>query len=287
MNEFLNFSIIEIGKYKFTILSITLIVSTIVFTRVFLFLFKNIVLRKIVARRMEASRLTSIYQIFSYFSWIFCFSIILQIIGIKLTFLLAGSAALMVGIGLGLQQVFSDFISGIIILFDGSIKVNDVMEVDGLVGRIEAINLRTSNFYTRNGYSIIIPNHKFIQENVVNWSYNNQVSRFNILVGVDYKSDENLVRTILLDCARSNNKVISDKKHPTVARLKNFGDNTLDFELLFWSNEAFSIENVKSEIRYQILKKFRENKISIAFPQRDIHIRSNDAGINLTSGKHE
>lgn len=274
MNEFLNFSIIEIGKYKFTVLSITLILSALISTRVFLFLFKNIILRKILARRMEVSRLTSIYQIFSYILWIFCFSIILQIIGIKLTFLLAGSAALMVGIGLGLQQVFSDFISGIIILFDGSIKINDVMEVDGLVGRIEAINLRTSNFYTRNGYSIIIPNHKFIQENVINWSYNNQVSRFNILVGVDYKSDADLVRTILLDCARSHKKVVSDKKHPTVARLRNFGESTLDFELLFWSNEAFSIENIKSEIRYAILKKFRENNVSIAFPQRDIHIKT-------------
>ena len=282
MNEFLNFSIIEIGKYKFTVLSIILIVITIISTRVFLFLFKNIVLRKIVARRMESSRLTSIYQIFSYFAWIFCFSIILQIIGIKLTFLLAGSAALMVGIGLGLQQIFSDFISGIIILFDGSIKVNDIMEVDGLVGRIEAINLRTTNFYTRNGYSIIIPNHKFIDDNVINWSYNNQGSRFNILVGVDQKSDVDLVKNILLESAKSHKKVISDKNHPTTARLRNFGESTLDFELLFWSNEAFSIENVKSDIRYQILKQFRENNITLSFPQRDIHIKTNNTGIKLT-----
>lgn len=272
MSNFLNFTLIEFGKYKFSVLSIILIALAIILTRVFLFLFKNIVLRKIVARRMEGSRLTSIYQIFSYFSWIFCFSIILQIIGIKLTFLLAGSAALMVGIGLGLQQVFSDFISGIIILFDGSIKVNDVMEVDGLVGRIEAINLRTSNLYTRNGYSIIVPNHKFIHENVINWTHNNQASRFNILVGVGYKSDVDLVRNILLESARLNEKVITDKKHSSAARLISFGESTLDFELVFWSNEAFSIENTKSEIRYDILKKFRENNISISFPQRDIHI---------------
>lgn len=272
MNEFLNFTLIEIGKYKFSVLSVILILLAIIATRVFLFLFKNIVLRKIVARRMESSRLTSIYQIFSYISWIFCFSIILQIIHIKLTFLLAGSAALMVGIGLGLQQVFSDFISGIIILFDGSIKVNDVMEVDGLVGRIEAINLRTSNLYTRNGYSIIVPNHKFIHENVINWTHNNQASRFNILVGVGYKSDVDLVKNILLDCAKLNDKVITDKKQSSAARLIRFGESTLDFELVFWSNEAFSIENIKSDIRYAILKKFRENNISISFPQRDVHI---------------
>jgi small-conductance mechanosensitive channel len=274
MTDLMKYNIIELENFKLSVLSLLIVICILVITPLILFLIKRIILRRVLKDKVDRSRQLSIFQIFKYFIWIFSITLIFETTGIKLTFLLAGSAALLVGIGLGLQQVFSDFISGVIILFDGSIKVNDVMEVDGIVGRVEAINLRTATLQTRNGYSIIIPNHKFLQDNVVNWSYNNQTTRFNILVGADYNSDEELVKSILLECANEHPRVICNDEFPTIARLRNFGDHALEFELLFWSNDTFPIENIKSDIRYSILRKFRANKITIPYPQRDIHIKS-------------
>lgn len=274
MAKFLNYNIIELDNFKLSVLSLLTALGILLITPILLYFIKKIILRRVLKNKIDISRQLSLYQIIKYFVWIFSITLVIETTGIKLTFLLAGSAALLVGIGLGLQQVFSDFISGVIILFDGSIKVNDVMEVDGIVGRVESINLRTATLQTRNGYSIIIPNHKFLKDNVVNWSYHNQTTRFNIMVGVAYNSNEELVKSILLQCANEHPRVVSSKEYPTIARLRNFGDNALEFELLFWSNDTFPIENIKSDIRYSILKRFRENNIIIPFPQRDIHLRT-------------
>ena len=107
-----------------------------------------------------------------YFVWVFVISVSIVILGFDITLLVAGSAALLVGIGFGLQNIFSDLISGLFMLFERKVKVGDVMEVDNIVGKVKAINLRTSELLTRDGYNIIVPNHKFITENVVNWSHN-------------------------------------------------------------------------------------------------------------------
>jgi small-conductance mechanosensitive channel len=210
-----------------------------------------------------------------YFIWILAIALMMHSLGIRLTFLIASSAALLVGIGLGLQKVFADFTSGIFMLFDGTIEQGDILQVGETVGVIEQINLRTTLLRDRNDVNIIIPNHKFTEENVINWSHNTAVTRFVIKVGVSYGSDMEKVRDILLDCAGKNPHVVTrDKLYKTTVRMADFGDSSVQFELLFYSDNMFRIESTKSDIRFQIWHAFKEHGVQIPFPQRDLHIRS-------------
>lgn len=181
-------------------------------------------------------------------------------------------APLLIGIGLGLQQVANDLVSGFILLIEPTIRVNDIVEVDNIVARVKEIGLRTSNVETRDGITLIIPNHKLVSEKLINWSSSDTVTRFKIGVGVAYGSDVELVKKILIECAWKHNKVITNPS-PEVF-FKNFGDSSLDFELAFWSSHLFPIEQVKSELRFMITAAFSENNVEIPFPQRDLHIRS-------------
>lgn len=209
-----------------------------------------------------------------YFIWTIAIASVIQTTGVKLTIILAGSAALLVGLGLGIQQTFNDLISGFIILAEGSLKTNDVVEVDGLVGRVNQIKLRTSIIYTRDGINIIVPNHKFINDNVINWSHIAKATRFKIEIGVAYESNEILVEQVLKECLLKEEKVIKNNpNYPIYIRIIEFADSAIIFQVLFWSDDIFAIEQIKSNIRFSILKAFRANNIVIPFPQRDLHIK--------------
>ena len=215
-------------------------------------------------------------KLVQYFVWTFALIFILQTAGFQITILLAGSAALLVGLGLGLQQIFQDLVSGIFILIEGTIQRDDVIEIDGLIGKILTINLRTSTVHTRDGVMLIVPNHKFIVDNIINWSHSATPTRFKVSVGVAYGSDVDKVMAILLECTVCHDKIIKskeDNKYPFV-RFVDFGDSALLFEVYFWSRDIFPIENTKSDIRYLIDKRFREEGITIPFPQRDLHVKS-------------
>jgi small-conductance mechanosensitive channel len=202
--------------------------------------------------------------------------LLLETIGVKVTLLLAGSAALLVGVGLGLQQTFNDVISGIILLSERSIKIGDVLEIDGDVVKIEGIGLRTSRALNRDDISIIIPNSLITTSKVINWSHQSKKTRFKIEVGVAYGSDVDKVIKILEESAYEHPEV--SNRDLVEARLMNFGNSSLDFELLFFSKNIFRIGKAKSDIRRIINKKFAENKITIPFPQMDLHLRSNATG---------
>ena len=197
----------------------------------------------------------------------------LESIGVKVTLLLAGSAALLVGIGLGLQQTFNDVISGIILLSERSIEVGDVLEIDGDVVIIESIGLRTSKAMNRDDISIIIPNSLITTSKVINWSHQSKQTRFKIDVGVAYGSDVDLVIKILEESTFEYSE-IRDRKL-IEARLLHFGSSSLDFQLLFFTTNIFRIGKMKSDIRRIIIKNFTKNNIVIAFPQMDLHLKSN------------
>jgi small-conductance mechanosensitive channel len=119
---------------------------------------------------------------------------------------------------------------------------------------------------------MIVPNHKFINENVINWTHNLDATRFTVTVGVAYGSDVEKVKAILLKCAEGHEHIKQDdNKHQIIVRFKDFGDSALNFELMFWSLHIFGIENVKSDLRYRIDAAFRKEKITIPFPQRVVH----------------
>ncbi len=155
-------------------------------------------------------------------------------------------------------------------MFEGNVKVGDILEVDGLVGHVKEIRLRTSELRTRDGIYIVVPNSRIINEKVINWTASSKVTRFSITVGVAYSSDVEKVRTLLLQSIENNDKIL---KRPTPSVIfYNFGDSALEFQLWFWANDTWAIEGTKSEIRFLINKLFKENNISIPFPQRDVHL---------------
>ena len=214
----------------------------------------------------------AINQLLKYFIYIVTGLLALESVGIQPTVLLAGSAALLVGIGLGLQQTFNDLISGIILLFDRTVEVGDFVQLGSLVGVVKKIGIRTSVLETRDDISVIVPNSKLVGEQVVNWNHSDDKARFSVAVGVAYGTDTTLVKNLLLSVAKENPDILPTPE-PFV-RFTNFGDSSLDFELHFWSTRFMIIENVKSDLRFSIDDVFRKNNISIPFPQRDVWMRS-------------
>jgi small-conductance mechanosensitive channel len=219
----------------------------------------------------DSSKKKNALKFFSYIIWLAAILMILGLTGLKLTVLWGAGAALLVGIGFGLQQIFADLISGLFLLFEGNLREKDVVELNnGTVGKVQYIGARTSKIKTRDDVVMIIPNSQFISHEVINWSHIESKTRFSVGVGVAYGSDVQLVKNVLLECA-GDYKRISAKPKPFV-RFQDFGDSSLDFSLYFWTGHTFEVENIKSDIRFMIEEKFRDNDIQIPFPQRDVHM---------------
>ncbi len=272
INDFLNFKLIDIGQYVLTINTLLSIIFIILVTKLIIVVIKKALYKAQKFEKLDHENLLALFQIIKYVIWIVAISIILERIGIKITVLITGSAALLVGIGIGIQQTFNDFISGIILLAEGTTRIGDILEVNGDIIKIQKIGLRTSQGIKRDNISVIIPNSKIINNQVVNWTHQTKKTRFDIQIGVAYGSDIELVSNILKESALAHPEITDTSK--VEARLVDFGNSSIDFELLFFSRDIFRIEKVKSDIRKTIYQKFEENNISIPFPQMDVHLNS-------------
>ncbi len=270
IKQILEFQFVNVGDYHISVFTLLMVLLILVMTKGVLWLIKKSIFgSKRHLSRIDEGNKYSIFQIVKYVVWVVSIALVLEAIGVKVTILLAGSAALLVGVGLGLQQTFNDIISGIILLSERSIMVDDVLEIDGDVVRIQDIGLRTSKGLNRDDISIIIPNSLITTNKVINWSHQNKKTRFHIEVGVAYGSDVDKVIRILEESALAHPDI--DHKDKIEARLVNFGNSSLDFQVLFMSQNIFRISKVKSDIRRIINKKFIENSITIPFPQMDLH----------------
>lgn len=272
IQSILEIKLVAVGDHVLTLYHLIFIAFVFIVTFLALALIKKILYNTADKKKIEVGKKYALFKIIKYFIWVGAISIALDSIGINVTLFVAGSAALLVGIGLGLQQIFLDFVSGIILLFEGSIKVDDIVEIEGLVGRVNEIGIRTTKITSRDGIVSIIPNSKLVNDKVINWSHTVKSTRFDVMVGVAYGSDVELVKKVLLECAMESEHINKDPE-PQV-RFEDFGDSSLNFRLLFWTNRIFRVESLKSDLRFLIDKKFRENKVQIPFPQRDIHIVS-------------
>ena len=272
LSKLLDFNLISIGDYKVKVYSLVIILLILLITKVIVQLIKKALFRRYKGVHFDTGNTYALYQIIKYVIWVIAIGFILESVGIKLTLFLAGSAALLVGVGLGLQQTFNDIISGIILLSEKSIKINDILEIDGDIVEIQEIGLRTSRGLNRNDISIIIPNSLITTNKVINWSHQKKKTRFKIGVGVAYGSDVDLVVRILEESVLEHPDFEDGKT--IEGRFVNFGNSSLDFEVLFFSENVFRIEKVKSDIRKIINRKFSENKIVIPFPQMDLHFKS-------------
>ncbi|HVO72716.1 MAG TPA: mechanosensitive ion channel domain-containing protein [Ignavibacteriaceae bacterium] len=213
----------------------------------------------------------SVGTIIRYIILVIGFVIALQTVGIDLSTFTILAGALGVGIGFGLQNITNNFVSGIIILFERPIKVGDRIEVGKIRGDVVRISMRSTEIVTNDNISIIVPNSEFISSTVINWSHVDRNVRLNFPVGVSYKSDPEEVRKTLLLVAGENPGVLKEPKSDVL--IEEFGDNAILFNLRVWTREYINRPGVlKSQIYYEILKRFKQNNIEIPFPQRDIHI---------------
>ena len=222
------------------------------------------------SRQVDIGSQYAINRLISYVVYIVAFVMALDNMGIQMTVLWGGIAALLVGVGLGLQQTFNDLFSGILLLFERTVEVGDVVEINGIVGTVKTIGLRTSLVEARDSVTHIIPNSKLVMDNIVNWNHYDSKVRFIIKVGVAYGSDTALVKELLLQ-AIIQPKIL--KRPAPYVRFSDFGASSLDFEILFYSRDLRGINDVKSDVRFEIDRLFRENNIEVPFPQRDVWMR--------------
>ena len=199
------------------------------------------------------------------------FLIALQMIGFDLSILAVFGGLFGVGIGFGLQNIFSNFASGLILLLERPIQVGDIIEVDGLSGKVEEIGFRVAIVNTFDNESMIVPNSDLVTERVTNWSYGGDTTlRLRIPIGVAYGSDLEKVKEVLFEIAKGENKVLNNPG-PEVF-FKDHGDSSLNFELRVWISSPLDRIKVKNSIREKINDRFREENIEIPFPQRDVHM---------------
>jgi small-conductance mechanosensitive channel len=274
--DFLEFKIVDFNygvgeeahdivlKVKYVLLvAIVLIVTTYVLRWI----------KGLVTRTMPTDDKVKFNTVFSFARWIIYLIVLLVVLdsaGINVTAIFAASAALLIGIGLAMQTLFQDIISGIFILVDQSVQVGDIIEIDGKVGRVIEIKLRTTRAVTIENRVLVIPNHFYLTNMLFNWTQNGTTTRESITVGVAYGSDVQLVKKLLIQAASTHENVLSSPE-PSVL-FTDFGDSSLNFKLVFTINDSFKAQFPMSDLRFEIDRLFRENNVSIPFPQRDIHI---------------
>ena len=239
--------------------------------------------RALVRTRLDVGARQAAGSLLRYLTLFLGFVIIIQTAGIDLTSLNVLAGAIGIGVGFGLQNIISNFISGLIIMFERPIKIGDRIVVDTVEGDVIEIGSRSTVVLTNDNINIIVPNSKFITENVVNWKYNDTKVRFRIPVHVAYGSDVRQVERLLLEVARDEPDVLVDPE--PVVRFLAFGENALELELRVWSTNAVNRKaKLISALNFSVYDKFRRHHIEIPFPQRDLHIRSNVSPAEPISG---
>jgi small-conductance mechanosensitive channel len=249
---FLHYKLIQVSGYELNVFNLLQVLFCYIGTHLFLAFVLSWFKRLVKRRNYDSGRAHSLSLLLSYVIWVSSILLMLSFVGMKASVLVASSAALFVGLGLGLQSIFKDFVSGVFILFEGTIEVGDVLEVDKTIGRVDQLHLRTTKVITRDGVVVIIPNSKVVSDSVVNWSHNDSATRFRIPVRTRYGTDVEVVKTQLLKVAE-NAEEISDAE----VRIADFGEKFVLYELVFWSHGSINIEDTKSDLRLAILHSFK------------------------------
>lgn len=270
----LNYPIFELGEAKTQITPLR-IVTLIFLIGLLIYLsgkVRKLLVEKVLVRtHLDIGARQAIGTISRYMLLFLGLLIILQTVGINLTTLNVVAGAVGIGVGFGLQNIASNFISGLIILTERPVKVGDLVEINGVDGMITTIGARSTKVKTIDDAVIIVPNSKFIAENVVNWGFDSNVAQFHIPVDVAYDADVDLVEELLLKTAAENADVL-EKPKPSV-RLKKFDGGTLNLELWVWSESKLQSKTVLlSDLNFAIVKAFRANNIEVPEPEVSLGI---------------
>jgi|TARA_B110000438_G_scaffold300067_2_gene351605 small-conductance mechanosensitive channel len=268
-NPFIKFLNLEIplgSTIVITPRSILIILFVFFITWLVLKTFKKIIHR---ALSNEAKiKFKSIFSFFNYFIYTIVSLVTIDTLGIDLTGFFAASAALLVGFGLALQTFIQDIISGVFIIADQAVHVGDIIQIDGQIGKVENITLRTTRAVTRDNKVLIIPNHIFLTKILYNWTENGALIRESVSVGVAYDTDTELLQKHLIELAL--NHPLIHKENKPIVLFEDFGDNALKFTIVFSMSNSFNLYKVKSDLRFSMNKLFKEKGIEIPYPQRTI-----------------
>lgn len=268
--EFLNHSISLSKDTSISVKSIVFVIVVLFITSLFLKY-----AYRLLSRRLEEESKSRFYTIFNFGRWLIytiIFLTSLHITGVNVTAILASAAALLIGIGLALQTLFQDVFSGIFILVDKTAKVGDVIEFENQTALIQEINLRTTRAVMLSNKIISIPNHLFLTHKLTNWTQNGKMTREDISVRVSHNSDIHLVKKLLIQIANEHPKV--EKTPPPLVLFEEIEESAFIFRLFFTVMDSFNAREPKSDIRFEIVERFRKNSIVIPFPQREVHLSS-------------
>jgi small-conductance mechanosensitive channel len=272
IKDFLDYKIFSLGSNEITLWKLTVFILSIILliiaANIIVRLLKNKILPK---RKLDLGMRYAIANLFRIFFIATGLIIIVSTAGVDMSILTVLFGTLGIGIGFGLQSVFSNFISGIIILIEHPVKFGDRIEIGDTSGNVIKISARAITILTNDNINIIVPNSDFINKEVINWSHNDKVIRFRIPIGVSYSSDVRLVEKLLLEVALENEDVLKDPA--SVVRFINFGESSLNFELRIWTTAQIQKQGkITSDLNFGILEKLSQNNIVIPFPQRDVHV---------------
>src|SRR5210317_1023225 len=268
LSELLSLELWQSDKLRLSVKGVLQVVAVLMVARFSVWTLSRTLNTTLGTNSIEEGRRYTIIQISKYLIYTVAFVIALETIGVKITALLAASTALFVGLGLGLQDAFKDLSSGVIILVERTLTVGDIIQLENQIGKVEAVGLRTTTVRTRDDILIIVPNSKLTNEIVVNLTHSEETTRFSINVSVAFGSDTHQVATLLKQVALDHPE--SEPGQEPLVILKDFGDSALIFELNFYTRNLFHVEKIKSELRFEIDREFREHKIIIPFPQRTV-----------------
>jgi len=274
LHKILNYPLFPIGKeVTITLASIIVFFFVLIGFMVAARIITKILFNKLLARiNVDDALRYTLTRMTHYLMLVIGAIVAFQFIGIDLSGIVVILGFLSVGIGFGLQNLTSNFISGIILLFERPIKVGDRVTVGDTEGDVEEINIRSTTIRTLNNVSIIVPNSDFISGSVINWSHGDPKVRIDVNVGVSYASDLDKVLRCLREVAEETPDTLSDPKPDVLFRA--FGDSAWEMQVRVWVTDPKIHPKVRSSVNSAIVRKFRENGVEIPFPQRDLHVRS-------------
>lgn len=269
------FKLIEIGGAQLTVgkivIALTILLVGLRLSRRLSRMTRNRLLNRVMADRgAQAAVESMIYYILIVFFVVFS----MRIASIPLTVFTILGGALAIGVGFGSQNLINNFISGLIMLIERPIKVGDAIDVDGTLGSVVKIGVRSTQIRTASSVDILVPNSSFLEKNVINWTLADNRVRESIVIGVAYGSDINKVAELLKQAALENDSV-QNIPEPIVL-FNEFGESSLDFEVLFWivMREHIDRRKIKSDLRFAIYNLLNAEGVTISFPQRDLHLNT-------------
>ena len=284
ISKFMNWEIFRLGDVSITIGQVVIVALTIAVALVL----AGWLIRKLSLRLLKGGRDANQVQLINRVLWVAVLAVLfftaLGMLNVPLGAFAFISGAIAIGIGFGAQNIINNFISGWILMGERPIRIGDLLEVNGTLGRVEAINVRSTRIKRVDGVRIVIPNSHLLENMVVNWNLGDEDIRIFVSVGVAYGSPVRRVAELIEKAVNEQEDVLQDPE-PRVL-FQDFGNSALLFEAYFWTQlrPGGDLRRLRSEIRFRIDELFRENSITIAFPQQDVHL---DGILKLDSGDRE